>query len=109
MVMVDEASQHAIEEADRKKTEGIVIMPTIVPDPPEVGGVKPAAKTGKERPRRISGIVVESTTKRARVGRSMSIRTNPDLDMVEPNKEIGNSHTTPRALKEPETDRAQPL
>ena len=55
--MVIETGQHAIEVTDKSRTEGIIVMPTVVSDPPEAGGVKPAPKTGKETPRRTSGTV----------------------------------------------------
>ena len=49
MVMVDEAGRHAMEVANKMK-EGIIDMPTTVPDPPRAGGVKAVPKTGKGRP-----------------------------------------------------------
>ena len=50
VVMVDEAGQHAMEAAAPSKTEGIIIMPTTVPDRPEARGVKPALETSKRSP-----------------------------------------------------------
>ena len=46
-----------MEVADKSKIEGIVVMPTIVPDPPEAGGVEAASKIGKESPPRNAGTV----------------------------------------------------
>ena len=37
-LVADEASRRAMEAPDMSKKEGIVAMPTIVPDPPEAGG-----------------------------------------------------------------------
>ena len=50
MVVVDEAGRHAMEASDKSKTEGIIIMPTTVPDRPEARGVKPALETSKRSP-----------------------------------------------------------
>ena len=46
MVVADEASRCAMEAADGSKEEGIVVMPIVIPDPPETGGVK-AMRIGK--------------------------------------------------------------
>ena len=96
------------EVAKRSQTKGIIIMPTIVSNHLEVGGVKSAPETGKERPRRTASIVDGKVTERASVGRSVPIQTNQDPDPVELNKEIGSGHTMPRALKEPEMYWARP-
>ena len=45
MVVVDEVSRRTMEAADRSKMEGMVVMPTVVPDPPEAGGVKAVQET----------------------------------------------------------------
>ena len=100
--------RHAMEAADTRKTVGIIIMLTTVPDLIEVKGVKAEPETGQRRPTRNAGIVAERTTKRVSAGRSAPIPTNPDLDPAEPNKEIDNGHTTTRAPKELEMDRAHP-
>mgnify|MGYP000686319465 FL=1 len=56
------------------------------------------SETGKESlPQQNAGIVARKDTKKASVGRSAPIQTNPDLDLVEPNKEIDNGRTTSRA------------
>ena len=48
--MEDELGQHAMEVADKSRIRGIEIVLTIVPNSPQVGGVKSVSKTGKERP-----------------------------------------------------------
>ena len=50
MVVVDEAGQHAMEAADKCKIEGIIIMPTVVLDPPETGGFEAVPKNWQVRP-----------------------------------------------------------
>ena len=49
VVMAVEASQCAVEAANRTKEEGTKVMPTAIPDPPETGGVD-SMKTGKGNP-----------------------------------------------------------
>ena len=46
VVVADEASQRAMEVADKRKEEDIIAMSTVVPDPPKVGAVKAAPETG---------------------------------------------------------------
>ena len=53
-------------------------MPTIVPDPPEVGGVEAALETGKESPQHNVGTMARKGTWRASARRSMPIHRNPD-------------------------------
>ena len=38
MVVVDEVGRHAIEASEKSKIEGIIVMQTVVPHPPEVDG-----------------------------------------------------------------------
>ena len=64
------------------------MVPTTAPDPPQVGGVKAAQETGKQRPKRNVGTLVRRATKRASVGRSAPIRTN--TDPVEPHYAEGS-------------------
>ena len=47
MVVVDEAGRHAIESADKSKTEGTEAVPTTVSYSPKVGGVKAALENSK--------------------------------------------------------------
>ena len=108
MVMVDKADRHAMEVADRSKTEGIIIVPIVVPEPPEAGGVKPTPEIVKENPRKTACSVARRVTRRENGGRRRPIRTNPDTDLAEVNKEICCGRTMPRAPKEPKMDRAQP-
>mgnify|MGYP007069654812 CR=1 FL=1 len=51
MVVVDEVDLHAMEAVNKRKTKGIVVMPTTVADPLEAGGVKATPGSGKQRPR----------------------------------------------------------
>ena len=65
MVVVDEEGRHAMEASDKSKTEGIIIMLTAVPEPPEVEGVKLAPETGKESLRRTASTVAGRVIERA--------------------------------------------
>ena len=40
VLVEDEASRRAMEATDVSKEEGIAVMPTAIPDPPEPGGVE---------------------------------------------------------------------
>ena len=40
IVVVDEVTRHAMEVADKRKTEGTGAVPTTTPNPPKAGGVK---------------------------------------------------------------------
>ena len=54
VVVADEASRRVMEAADVGKKEGIVLMPTTVPDPPEARGFEAAPRTGKgDLPRNV--------------------------------------------------------
>ena len=68
MVLVDNVGRHAMEAADKSKTEGIIVMWAAGPNPPQVGGVKPTPKTSMGSPRRTFGTVVERATERASAG-----------------------------------------
>ena len=48
MFVADEASRRAMEVVDKSKKEGIVMMPTVVPDPPESGEVEVAPETARK-------------------------------------------------------------
>ena len=48
--MVDEAGRHSMEETEKSKIEGIIVMPTVVPNPPDSGRVEAAPEIGKESP-----------------------------------------------------------
>ena len=99
--MADEASRCAMEVADGTKEEGTEVMPTAIPNPPEVGGVE-ATKTGKENPPRNAGTVARKATRRASVGRSALIWRKPDPDPVKPTREINNNRTTPKDPEKPQ-------
>ena len=75
--VADEASRCAMEAADEIKVEGTEVMPTAIPDPPEIRGVE-AMRTGKEKPSWSAGTVARKATRRASAGRSVPIRRGPD-------------------------------
>ena len=62
MIVVDEALRHTMEAVDKSKTEGIIVMPTTVPHPLEVGGVKAVPETDKKSPQPNAGIVARKAT-----------------------------------------------
>ena len=64
MVVVDEAGRHAMEEVDRRRTRGIIVMLVIVLDPPGVGNVKPMLETVKESRFGKRGPAVSGTSAR---------------------------------------------
>ena len=47
VVVAYKVSRRTMEAADVSKKEGIVVMPTTVPDPPKARGVEAAPRTGK--------------------------------------------------------------
>ena len=53
----DEASRYAMEAADEIKVEGTEVMPTAIPDPPEIRGVE-AMRTGKGNPSKSGAIAL---------------------------------------------------
>ena len=109
MVVAGKESRREMEAADKSKKEGIVVMPTVVPDPPKVGVVEAAPGTGKENPPRNVGIVARKATGRVCVGRSTPIRRKPHPDPGGPNREIGSDRTTLRAPNDSEMEWAWPL
>ena len=76
MDVADEASRCAMEAANEIKVEGTEMMPTTIPDPPEIGGVE-AMRTGKGNPPRSAGTMARKATGRASAGRSAPIRIKP--------------------------------
>ena len=70
MVVVDEASQRAMEVANVSKDGGIVVMTTTIPDHPEAGGVEAAPSTSKGNLPRNASIVIRKATRRVSVGGS---------------------------------------
>ena len=101
MDVVHEASQLTMEQANGSKEEGILVMPTAIPDPPETGAVE-AMRTGKGKPPQNAGIVARKTTRRASTGRSTPIQRKPDPDPDKPKKETGSDHTTSKDPKKSE-------
>ena len=91
------------------KEEGIVVIPTTIPDPPEVGGVEATPRTGKRNPPQNADIVARKATRRASAGRSAPFWSKPDPDPGGPNTEIGSGCTTPKDRKDPKkSERGQP-
>ena len=99
MDVEDEASRCAMEATDEIKVEGTEVMPTTIPDPPEIWGVE-AMRTSKGNPSRNAGIVARKATGRASAGRIAQIRREPVPDI--PTKEIGSVRTTPKDPEKPE-------
>ena len=106
VIVADEASRCAMEAGNGSKEEGIVVMATAIPDPPEAGGVEAEPKTGKGNQLQNAGIVARKATRRASAGRSAPIRRKPNPDPREPNKEIDSGRTTPKVPKK--SERGQP-
>ena len=96
----------AMEAADVSKEESIVVMPTTIPDPSEVGGVKVEPKPCKGNQPRNVGIVATKATRRTSVGRSWPTRSRTDPDPGGPNEQIGNGRTTSKDPKN--SERGQP-
>ena len=93
-------------EVEASKKEGIFVMPIVVPDPPEIGGVEAVPRTGKGNPPRKVGTAARKDTRSG--GRSVPIQRNPHPDFGRPNREIGNDHTTLRAPSESEIEWVRP-
>ena len=93
-----------MEEDNKSKIEGILVMSTVVLNPPKARRVEAAPETGKESPPRNAGTVARKATRKASAGKSVPIRIYPDR--AKPNTGIDSGRTTPKALKEPEMDRA---
>ena len=105
----DKVGHNAMVATNKIKKEGTEEVSTAVPDPPQVGGVTAEPDTGKQSLKRNTGIVVRSATRRASAGKSAQIWRKPDPDLGGPNKEIGNSRTTPKDRKDPKkSERGQP-
>ena len=73
MFVEDEVDRHAMATIDKSRVRGIIDMPTTIPDPPQVGGVKVAPETGKGRLKRNVGIMVGRATGKASVVRRKPI------------------------------------
>ena len=98
MDVENEASRCAM-AADQIKEEGIEVMPTTIPDPPEIGGVE-AMRTGKGNLLRNAGTVARKATGRASAGRSAPIQREPFPDKS--TREIGTDCTMPKDPEKPE-------
>ena len=107
MDVEDEVSRCTMEAADEAKEEGTEVMPTAIPDPPEIGGVE-VMRTGKGNPLRNAGTMARKATRRASAGRSAPIRREPDPETVPniPTREIGSDRTTLKTPGEPEKGRS---
>ena len=99
----DEASQCAMEAADGIKEEGTEVMPAAILDPPEIEGIE-VTRTNTGNLPQNAGTVAREATRKVSAGKNAPIRINPDR--AKPNTGIDSGRTTPKALKEPEMDRA---
>ena len=61
-----------MEATDKSKTEGIMVMPPAILDPPKAGGVKIAPEMGKQRPKQKASIVARKITKKGLDGRLLA-------------------------------------
>jgi hypothetical protein len=86
----DVANRCAMEATDK---DGTREMPTVIPDPPEAGGVEASQLW-------IAGTVAREATGRASAGRSAPSREEQHQGLDKPTEGIGSDHTT---QKDPET------
>ena len=70
MGVEDEVGRRATLAADKSRKVGIEEVPTAVLDPPQSGGVMMEPKTGKQRPKRNTGIVARRATRRSSAGKA---------------------------------------
>ena len=105
MSMEDEADRQTIVASNKSRKEGTKVVQTAVPDPPQGGVVRPASESCKQRLTWNTSTMARRATRRASVGRSTPIQTNPDLDLVKQNMKIGNAHTTPKGRKDPKSEK----
>ena len=98
-----EAIRCAMEVADEIKEGGTEMMPTIIPDPPETGGVE-AMRTGKGNLSWNACTVATKAIGRASAGRSAPIRIElgPEPGPDIPTKKIGSDRTTTKDPEKPE-------
>ena len=96
MIVADEASRCAMEAGNGSKEEGIVVMATAIPDPPETRGVE---ATRTDNGVRNACTVARMATRRASAGRSAPIRREPVLEMS--TNEISSVRTTPKDPEKP--------
>ena len=74
MVVENAVDRHTMVAAGKSKNIDIIYMPTIVPDPPQAGGVKAVRENVNRRSRRTTGIAVGKVTKK---------KKKPDSDKAE--------------------------
>ena len=99
-----EAGQHPMKATDMSKIKRIIVMPSTVPDPPEVGGVKVEPKPCKGNQPRNVGIVATKATEKASGGKSGPIHREPGPETVPdmPTRETDSVRTTPKYPEESE-------
>ena len=98
MIVADEVHNGGNQQ-EQGRRHSIVVMPTAIPNPLEVGGVEAELKNSTGNHPRNAGIVARKATMRVNVGTSAPIRRKPDLDADKPKKETDNDHTTPKDPK----------
>ena len=103
MGVVDEVGGHAMQAASKSRTGGTDTMPTTIPDPPQVAGVKAVLETSNLRSIRNAGIVARKATEEASVGRTAPIQIN--LDSARLDRETDKARTTQTDQEDPEPER----
>ena len=101
--MVEEVDRHAMEAAGKSRNGGTMSVPTAIPEPPQAGGVKAVPEAGKIKPLRNAGTVARKATRKASVGESVPIRTDPDP--AKPAREAGKARTSQTDQEDPEPSR----
>ena len=69
----DEVGRHAMEAASKTRAEGTKIVPIVLLDPPQAGGVKVVPETGYQKLIQNAGIVARMATEKVSAGRSVPI------------------------------------
>ena len=89
----------------RSLIDGTEIVPTVVLDPVQAGGVMATPDTVKEKPTRNADSVAKRATEKASVGKSVPIQTNPVP--ARSLERIGKARTTQKDQKDPEPGRRE--
>ena len=89
-----------MEAAGKSRNGGTMSVPTVVPRLRQARGVNAMPEAGKTNLPWNAGNVAKRTTKKASVGGSVPIRTNPDP--ARPIRMAGKAHTTQTDQEDPE-------
>ena len=103
MVLAVEVDRHAMVATDKSRIKGIINMPTAVPDPARLGGVKAVSEIGKQRPKQNVGTIIGRSIERSSAGKRTSIRTS--LGLAKLNKEVENERATSKGQKDPKPEK----